>query len=98
MPDSTHLDKILDMRQWEALHYPKFLPHIPFGTIGIASAESSVLQKRLHVHLSYILEEGNRSCTTGKILTQFMLCKCSFLVLMSFAGFVSLERSKEKKK
>lgn len=59
MSESAHLDKILDMGQWEAPHHPKFLPHIPLRTTGIASAESSVLWKRLRVHPSCVLEEDD---------------------------------------
>lgn len=51
MSDSAHLGKTLNMGQWEVLHHPKFLPHIPLGTKGIASVESSVLWKRFDVHL-----------------------------------------------
>lgn len=69
---SAHLNKIFDMGQWEALHHPKFLPHIPDETIGIASAESSVLWKRLHVYLSCVLEEDDSSFITVKILTPLL--------------------------
>lgn len=72
MSDSAHLDKILDMGQWEALHHSKFVPYIPLGTIGIASAVSSVLRKRLRVHLSRVLEEDDSSFITGKILTRLL--------------------------
>lgn len=73
MCDSAYLDKILDVGEWESLHHPKFFPHIvPLGMIGVASAESSVLQKRLYVHLRYVLEEDDGSFITGKILTPIL--------------------------
>jgi len=49
MPGLAHLNRMMDVWQWKSLHHPKFLPNIPLGTVGVASAESSVLQKRLHV-------------------------------------------------
>lgn len=73
MCDAAYLDKILDVGEWESLYRPKFFPHIvPLGMIGVASAESSVLQTRLYVHLSYVLEEDDSSFITGKILSPLL--------------------------
>lgn len=72
--DSAHLDEILNRGQWEDLHHPKVLPHIPLVTIGTTSAESSVLQNRFHVHFSCVLEEDDGSFITGKILTPLLTC------------------------
>lgn len=77
--DSAHLDKILNRGQWEDLHHPKVLPHIPLVTIGTASAESSVLRNRFHVHVKHelfscVLEEDDGSFITGKILTPLLTC------------------------